>query len=344
MNTAPTASAAPVRSDSASTQGSQAGQGEAPANAFDILFGSLFGAPMLLPAATPAKAPGSDVESADAAPLAGMDLGNWMQQLPLPPLQPTMPSAGDALAANSPQPPPVAALTPQLQAAADAAVLATQAEPAAELPALVRPSSSAPSQDLPALQWTPSPLAEVVTKALLRRTEVLQPSAPPAPLTMAGEATPSMVPESPLEVALPPGSAPKIEQAFTEGMAMRLQWMAQQQVGRAEIQLHPAELGAIDVQIEFDGKTVRAEFLSGSTEVRQLLETHLPRLRELLDAQGLQLQHASVGSGSGHGAHAGGHRSAHSALSGDAPAVAEDTQTAAPNRRAHHEGGLSEYA
>jgi flagellar hook-length control protein FliK len=207
--------------------------------------------------------------------------------------------------------------------------------------------ATAPSGQVgpPAATLPPLPaglLSDVVTRALLQRTE--QPSlSPPAPLTATSGSLPESL-QTPLQVALPPGSAPKVEQAFNEGMAVRLQWMTQQQMGRAEIQLHPAELGSIDVQIEFEGKAVRAEFLSASGEVRQLLEAGLPRLRELLEAQGLQLQHADVGSGGGRET---GRDSAQAEPGSFRDAASENAApTDGPARPAprRHDGNLSEYA
>jgi flagellar hook-length control protein FliK len=184
--------------------------------------------------------------------------------------------------------------------------------------------------------------SEVLTKALLQRTE--QTSLPPPATPAAASAGLPEALQTPLQVALPPGSAPRIEQAFNEGMAVRLQWMAQQQVGRAEIQLHPADLGSIDVQIEFEGKAVRAEFLSASGDVRQLLEAGLPRLRELLEAQGLQLQHADVGSGNGRETGRGAPPSEPASRGGAVGKDAAEPEGPARPAPRRHDGSLSEYA
>lgn len=83
---------------------------------------------------------------------------------------------------------------------------------------------------------------------------------------------------------------------FADKLATQMQWMGQQKLQRAELELHPAELGRLDITLELDGQSVRAEFGSSHAEVRAAIESQLPRLRDLLAAQGFQLSDAQVGS------------------------------------------------
>lgn len=230
---------------------------------------------------------------------------------------------------------------PTVPGSAPAAHLAATTQPAlspvAANPAAVRPELSLlPAVNEP-IQAMPR-LGEAVTAALLQRTE--QRGGPADPRAAASQLASS--PAEALEVALPPGSAPKIDRAFAEGMAIRLQWMSQQQIGRVEIQLDPEDLGSIDVQIEFEGKAIRAEFQSPIGEVRHLLESSLPRLRELLEAQGLQLQHADVGSGQGR-QDSGRHDGSQQGAAAPRPAQ-QEARPAAAMRGSQHGGQLSEYA
>ncbi|GAB3093917.1 hypothetical protein GCM10027159_10190 [Lysobacter terrae] len=140
-------------------------------------------------------------------------------------------------------------------------------------------------------------------------------------------------------VAAPPISVPTDpQQGFDDGFGARLVWMAEQRLGHAEIRLNPEHLGPIDVRVQVDGTQVNAEFHSAHAAVRQTIEASLPRLRELLGQQGLQLNQADVGQ-----RHAGSGQqprgSADSAPATDAPA-----SDAAVIRPLRSRGLVDEYA
>jgi flagellar hook-length control protein FliK len=62
----------------------------------------------------------------------------------------------------------------------------------------------------------------------------------------------------------------------------------------ARIQLNPPELGRVDIRLEMDGPEARVQLVTQNAQVREGLEAMLPRLREMLSEQGLQLADASV--------------------------------------------------
>jgi len=82
---------------------------------------------------------------------------------------------------------------------------------------------------------------------------------------------------------------------FDEAIGARVGWLADQKIGQAHIRVTPHDLGPVDVRLQLDGDRVHASFTSAHAEVRQALENSLPKLREMLDEQGLQLAHADVG-------------------------------------------------
>ena len=82
---------------------------------------------------------------------------------------------------------------------------------------------------------------------------------------------------------------------FAETVGSRLLWMAEQKIGHAHIRINPAELGPVEIRMRLDGERVHADFSSGQAEVRQALESSLPRLREMLASQGFALGQAGVG-------------------------------------------------
>ena len=86
-----------------------------------------------------------------------------------------------------------------------------------------------------------------------------------------------------------------VDNGFEDGFGSRIAWLADQKIGHAEIRVTPDHLGTIDVRLQLDGNRVNAEFNSAQAEVRHALESSLPRLRDMLGQQGLQLGHADVG-------------------------------------------------
>ncbi len=82
-----------------------------------------------------------------------------------------------------------------------------------------------------------------------------------------------------------------------EEMRSTLQWLNRQGVHRAELQLHPAELGSIDVQITSENDQTSVVFVAANRGARELLEAELPRLRELFSQAGVELSQAEVSTG-----------------------------------------------
>lgn len=78
----------------------------------------------------------------------------------------------------------------------------------------------------------------------------------------------------------------------------RIQFLTRAEISTAELQLHPAELGRIDVQISTEDEKTTVMFFSNNSGAKEALEAALPRLRELLANQGLELSHNDVAEGS----------------------------------------------
>lgn len=85
------------------------------------------------------------------------------------------------------------------------------------------------------------------------------------------------------------------DDGFDQAIGTRLGWLADQKIGHAHIRLSPDDMGPVDVRLQLNGDKVHASFSSPHVDVRQALESSLPRLRELLGEQGFQLAHADVG-------------------------------------------------
>ncbi|TWI02794.1 flagellar hook-length control protein FliK [Luteimonas cucumeris] len=82
---------------------------------------------------------------------------------------------------------------------------------------------------------------------------------------------------------------------FDEAIGTRLTWMAEQKIGHAHIRMTPEQLGPVEIRLRLEGDRVHADFDSAQPEVRQALESSLPKLREMLGQHGFQLAHADVG-------------------------------------------------
>ncbi|HEY0504531.1 MAG TPA: flagellar hook-length control protein FliK [Lysobacter sp.] len=121
-----------------------------------------------------------------------------------------------------------------------------------------------------------------------------EPSGQAAPLP--GLSTISSPPLSRAAAAAVQANPPlSVDGGFEDAFGSRIAWLADQKVGHAEIRVTPDHLGTIDVRLQLDGNRVNAEFNSAQADVRHALESSLPRLREMLGQQGLQLGQADVG-------------------------------------------------
>lgn len=101
---------------------------------------------------------------------------------------------------------------------------------------------------------------------------------------------------SPASALNAPTATPDLHAAdFDETMGARVSWLAEQKIGHAHIRITPHDLGQVEVKLQLDGDRVHASFCSAHAEVRHALESSLPRLREMLGEQGLQLAQADVG-------------------------------------------------
>ncbi len=87
-------------------------------------------------------------------------------------------------------------------------------------------------------------------------------------------------------------------QGFVAGLGQRLTVMSGQGgVQSARLQLHPENLGTLDVTIRIEEDTARVWFNAQHGQTREILEAALPKLRDLFAQQGMALLEADVGSG-----------------------------------------------
>ncbi len=84
---------------------------------------------------------------------------------------------------------------------------------------------------------------------------------------------------------------------FDQTLAQRVLLFVQQGIQDARVRVHPEHLGPIEIRIRLEADALQVSMASPHAAVRDALESALPRLRETLAEQGLDLGHAEVGSG-----------------------------------------------
>jgi len=270
----------------------------------------------------PASAKDTDpaaLESADASPQMLLAMLSDAQTLD----QPALPVTAGIVASL----PPVAAST-TVRSAKDAAVGATalSSSPslqsgAANLPAQGLPPALEPALTLPTVgndlgrQLHPSAdpvdAAKVVAEARAERFSAAAvvpaattsvPATPfAAPLTAPVAAAPAAPVPATIAIATPVGNP-----YFGEEAVQHVSWLVGNGIEQARINVHPADLGPIEIRISMNNNEAIISFAVTQPETAAAIEDALPRLRELLTSNGVSLGQTSVSSdGPGFGTAAG---------------------------------------
>jgi flagellar hook-length control protein FliK len=77
-------------------------------------------------------------------------------------------------------------------------------------------------------------------------------------------------------------------------MAEKVRWLVNQHNLQAEIRLDPPDLGAMKVRVNMAGDAVTVNIVVQSQQAREVLEQATPKLKELLEQQGIELGQSSV--------------------------------------------------
>jgi len=94
--------------------------------------------------------------------------------------------------------------------------------------------------------------------------------------------------------ALPPIDVPVQDTVWGDRVGERVLIMAGNRLQNAEIRLTPAEMGPVRVQVMVEDGAANVTFLAQHAVTREALEQALPRLREMLADNGIQLGQTSV--------------------------------------------------
>ena len=205
-----------------------------------------------------------DAPEAASAPLSGVGKNDT----PLPALA-TQQATSNSMAGGK-----------QVDAAASAAV----AEPAlVGTPAV---------DDKPAKLAVPL-LAESVKESIAPKALTLdaQPSAV-SPLTNNAPAHQSAaLPSHTSALSVP---TPIRDQNWATDFGQKIMWLANNDKQAAQLTLNPPQMGPIDISLTIEKGSATASFVSGNADVREAIETAMPRLREMFANAGISLGQTNV--------------------------------------------------
>jgi len=112
----------------------------------------------------------------------------------------------------------------------------------------------------------------------------------------AGPGTESRLPQATLRPTI-------AEPGFGAAVGSQVALWARDGVQEARLQLHPAELGPVTVQITLDGQAAHVDFTAAVAATRESIEQSLPALAAALRESGFTLAGGGVSSGSGQAGH-----------------------------------------
>jgi flagellar hook-length control protein FliK len=270
---------------------------------------------------TPATAASAEDNLPPAEPTADAptpgELAAWVSALPLPLPRPT-PAADESAPKSAKTSLPVVAMTPGPAAHAAAVALANAAErearPAIELPA-VGPRApettavvAAPARG--AARGTATPAAAATSaatpqlptiEAALRATGLVRETAPAGgaegATPLPGMALLQGAAQRPADIATPlqiEVREPVDSKAFAPALGAQLSVLVRNGIEHAQLQLHPADLGPIDVRIRVDGQEAQVDFSAAHAATRQALQDAVPTLAGALRDSGLTLTGGGV--------------------------------------------------
>lgn len=82
--------------------------------------------------------------------------------------------------------------------------------------------------------------------------------------------------------------------AWTQALGEKVVWMAAGAQQSATLTLNPPNMGPLQIVLNLSNEQATASFFSAQPEVRHALEAAFPRLKEMMNEAGIQLQQATV--------------------------------------------------
>jgi flagellar hook-length control protein FliK len=296
VHLAPSRSPATAAAATSAAQSAAAGNSSSRASTFDLLFALQLGAgggSFVTPTETVPGTEALEAAATEGNPVAAtVDPAQWMWP-------PMMAMAGK----NTPE-----SATVATEAGAESVLAAGDAASAGKRRALEDPVAVSSDESDPAaagktdagtgLAAAPDKPAFMMPTASTQGDNPLQSrernvkteSASPVGVTSAPPQPAPLSPAAQAAVQAPVGTA-----AFADQMAQQVAVFVDQKQLTAQVQVHPPELGPVEVQIKINADQVQVDFFATQADTRDALETAIPRLKEMLAEQGLSLSGSHVG-------------------------------------------------
>lgn len=147
-------------------------------------------------------------------------------------------------------------------------------------------------------------------------------------------------------------SVPVGANGWSDAVTDKVMWFSASKINSAEIHLNPPDLGPLQVRISTERDQTSVYFTSQHAAVREALDQALPRLRDMMGGQGIQLSDVGVG-GQGapqqqsHRGDADGNgnpRSARSSFFGDSADISEPVAVSSISAARIGRSGIDAYA
>ena len=85
------------------------------------------------------------------------------------------------------------------------------------------------------------------------------------------------------------------DKAWASDLGQKIVWLASHEKQSAQLTLNPPQMGPIEVSVDLDKGNASVSFASANAEVRDAIETALPKLREMFASAGIELGQTNVG-------------------------------------------------
>lgn len=99
---------------------------------------------------------------------------------------------------------------------------------------------------------------------------------------------------NPVKAEIAPMAAHLYSPHFNEELGTKIVWMTTQNMSSAELTLNPEHLGPIAIQINMQQDQASVAFTAQNAGVKEMLEASIPKLRDMLQTQNLNLADVNV--------------------------------------------------